>query len=47
MDAACLPAAQMLRITTEVLLLGERVAAGDLAAVAQAEAIAALLERKS
>lgn len=38
----CLPA--LLRVTTAVLELTERVAAGDLKAAAEVEALAALLE---
>lgn len=43
MDAA-LPA--LLRVTAVVLGLGERVAAGDLSAQAEVEALAALIEGK-
>jgi hypothetical protein len=38
------PALLMLRVTTGVLELGERVAAGDMAAAEKARALAALLE---
>lgn len=41
-DAACLPA--LLRVTTAVLALHDRVLAGDLSARAEVEALAALLE---
>ena len=40
------PVLVLLRVTMHVLLLSERVAAGDLAAVAEVEALAALLERE-
>lgn len=43
MDAACLPALTMLRVTTAVLNLQERAAAGDLAALAELDALARLL----
>lgn len=45
MDAACPRALklQMLKVTTAVLWLGERVAAGDLSAAAEVDALAALL----
>lgn len=48
MDAACPPALkwQMLTVTTAVLELGERIAAGDLSAAADVERLAGLLERK-
>lgn len=39
MDAACL----LLRVTTAVLVLGERMHAGDVAAAAELEAVGALL----
>ena len=42
MDAACLEL-QMLQVTTRVLELGQRVAARDLSAAAEVEALAALL----
>jgi len=45
LDAACPPAlnAQMILVTTRVLELGQRVAAGDLSATAEVGALAALL----
>ena len=38
------PALQMILVTTRVLELGQLVAAGDMAAMAKADALAALLE---
>jgi hypothetical protein len=43
-DSSCLPA--LLRVTTAVMELGQRAQAGDLAAQAEIEALAALLERR-
>ena len=44
MDAACLPAALLLlRVTTAVLHLGERLAAGDVSAHAEVERLAGVL----
>lgn len=45
MDAACRDALdlQLLAVTAHVLQLGQRVAAGDLAAAAEVEALAALI----
>ena len=48
MDAAsCPPALQLLQVTTHLLRLGERVAAGDMAAAAEVGALAALLTQKA
>jgi hypothetical protein len=44
LDAACPPALQLLAVTTAVLELGQRVAAGDEDAAEQVGAVAALLE---
>lgn len=46
MDAACAPAvrSQLMQVTTAVLALGERVAAGDASAMVQVEALAQLLD---
>ena len=42
MNSSCLPA--LLRVTVHVMALQERVAAGDVSAQAEAEALAELLE---
>jgi hypothetical protein len=44
--AACPSALALLRVTTRVLELHELVAAGDLAAMAEAVELAALVERR-
>lgn len=44
MAVACPPALALLRVTTVVLELTERVAAGDLAAMAEAVELAALVD---
>jgi hypothetical protein len=46
LDSACPPALTMILVTTRVMELGERVAAGDMAAAAEVEALAELLERR-
>jgi hypothetical protein len=43
---ACPPALMLLRLTTAVLELTGRAAAGDLAALAEVEALAALLDER-
>ena len=45
-DPACPPALALLAVTVRVLELGERVAAGDVAAAAEVSALAALLARE-
>lgn len=46
MDSLCPPALTLLRVTTAVLELTQRAAAGDLAAMAEVDALAELLAER-